>query len=385
MDFSLLTSKNWKDRVTFYKNFDWQCDDIQDVIKTVCSESIVPALEPALLSILKCPIIHFENTKPILKNVSNIKLKNIFFLYFEKAIFYELYKITKTIHTDGIDYGKYTINNYDDMFYDDFVFLNDKHCNTHTKKIYKKLSNKNEGNKNEGEVLLHICENIKTQKNSKIALFYCELLSKITKFIGPIYDVNIVNVILQHADPLVRKEGIEICVLIYSVIDNELYDYFVNVKEIQVKEIKERINKKDEEKTKDNLDARVENRNKDSENTRDINITKDSVDIRSENRTKDSENARGENRTKDVFDTRTTYGVDLAKVHSNVKPYKNTDNYNKRSEDAIHSNNNNKNIDNHVNSDGCNNNNTSIIVHNGKNNMRSTDTRYKANNNNNIT
>ncbi|KAM0674639.1 hypothetical protein GVAV_001826 [Gurleya vavrai] len=175
----LLTSKNWKDRVQFYQSYTWPNNDTE-ILSLISKESIIPALEHSIKCLLTCPFLNFENTKNILKYISNKNLKELFKEYFTKL------------------------------------------------------------HKNE-ELINDMIEFIKTSKNSKTVFCYVEFINYLTEKFNIKYDYGILNDILKSSDPNVRKEGIELCIVLYDKIGNEVFEYLKDVKEIQMKEINEKI------------------------------------------------------------------------------------------------------------------------------------------------
>lgn len=181
MNIELLDSKNWKDRVTFYTSFTWKNPN-HGILRKISQETTVPALEPALKAILSYPQKDYSNSKQILKHISNIKLKPLFINYF--------------------------IKNYEEK----------------------------------DEMIEDIVTSIKTIKLPKTVAIYCEVLQHLVEhFRVCMFDMELFEVILRHGDPSVRKEGINLCVCVYKIEKENIFKYLTNVKEIQMKEIRERI------------------------------------------------------------------------------------------------------------------------------------------------
>ncbi|KAM0683803.1 hypothetical protein COBT_004046, partial [Conglomerata obtusa] len=91
------------------------------------------------------------------------------------------------------------------------------------------------------EVMNDIVDNIKTSKNAKVTQIYCEILFDLTVLYGPLFERDVLTVLLGHSDPIVRKEGNELVILIYCIIDKNIFTNLNNVKELQMRELNERF------------------------------------------------------------------------------------------------------------------------------------------------
>lgn len=181
-----LESKDWKERKTFYTNVAWDFDDNSAVLQKISRETTVPALEAALLAIIKCPIIKYMDTKPILSHINNIKLKE----HFKEYIF----------------------------------------------ALIKKDS------ESKDELIEDIINSIKTIKLGKTVQIYCEILKNIViEFNNVPFDLSFLSFPLNHNDPTVRKEGIELCSTVYKQKGDVIFSYLSSVKDLLIKEIKDSI------------------------------------------------------------------------------------------------------------------------------------------------
>ncbi|KAM0685536.1 hypothetical protein COBT_003252, partial [Conglomerata obtusa] len=95
------------------------------------------------------------------------------------------------------------------------------------------------------EVMNDIVDNIKTSKNAKFIQIYCEILFDLTVLYRPLFEREVLTVLLGHSDPIVRKEGNELVTLIYCIIDKNIFTNLNNVKETQMRELNERFNEID--------------------------------------------------------------------------------------------------------------------------------------------
>lgn len=179
-----LESKDWKERKEFYTNIKWTFEDNPLVLQKISRESTVPALESALKAILSCPQLTYKDSKQILSNINNIKLKDLFRNY--------IFALVKS--------------------------------------------------ESKEEVIEDILNCIKTIKLGKTVQIYCELLSSIVvEFRDVPFEVSFLGCPLNHSDPVVRKEGIKLCVAVHSLKGEDIFNHLGNVKDILIKDIREAI------------------------------------------------------------------------------------------------------------------------------------------------